>query len=149
MQNAFTYISEYGITTEDAYPYTATSSRSSCKEFKPVADISGCVNVSPNELQLTYAVAQQPVSVSIEADSRSFQLYSGGVYDDSSCGTNLDHGVLAVGYGTENGKDYWIVKNSWSSSWGDEGYIKILRNSVSSSTKGMCGIAMDASYPTI
>ena len=149
MQNAFTYISDYGITTEESYPYTATSSRSSCKEFEPVADISGCVNVSPNELQLTYAVAQQPVSVSIEADSRSFQLYSGGVYNDSSCGTTLDHGVLAVGYGTDTGKDYWIVKNSWSSSWGDAGYIKILRNSVATSTKGMCGIAMDASYPTM
>jgi C1A family cysteine protease len=149
MQDAFTYIYDKGITTEESYPYTGKSSRSSCLSYTPETYISGCTNVIPNELQLTYAVFQQPVSVSIEADSRSFQLYKSGVYDDNSCGTNLDHGVLAVGYGTENGKDYWLVKNSWSSSWGDNGYIKILRNSVETSTKGLCGIAMDASYPII
>ena len=149
MQNAFTFIHDKGLTTESAYPYTGTSSRGSCKSYNPVTYLSGCVDVTPNELMLTYAVAKQPVSVSIEADSRSFQLYKSGVYDDPGCGTTLDHGVLAVGYGTEGGKDYWIVKNSWSSSWGDQGYIKIFRNSVASSTKGICGIAMDASYPII
>ena len=102
------------------------------------------INVISNELQLTYAVAEQPVSVSIEADSRSFQLYKSGVYNDKSCGTTLDHGVLAVGYGTENSNDYWLVKNSWSTTWGDNGYIKISRNSVSTSTEGLCGIAMDS-----
>jgi C1A family cysteine protease len=147
MQNAFTYIHDKGITLEEQYPYTGTSSRFSCQNFTPVTYVSGCENVIPNELQLTYAVENQPVSVSIEADSRTFQLYKSGVYDDVGCGTSLDHGVLTVGYGTENGKDYWIVKNSWGSSWGEEGYIRIARNSVSTSTSGVCGIAMDASYP--
>ena len=149
MQDAFTYIHDKGITTESAYPYTAVSSRSSCVAFTPETYVSGCINVIANELQLTYAVAQQPVSVSIEADAKSFQLYKSGVYDNSDCGTTLDHGVLAVGYGKEDGKDYWLVKNSWSTSWGDNGYIKIFRNSVASSTKGLCGIAMDSSYPVM
>ena len=147
MQNAYTYIHDKGITTEEEYPYTGV--KESCRKYIPVTYISSCINVIPNELQLTYAVMKNPVSVSIEADSRSFQFYKSGVYDNVDCGTNLDHGVLVVGYGSENGKDYWLVKNSWGVNWGEAGYIKILRDSVKESTKGMCGIAMDTSYPEI
>lgn len=148
MQYAFSYIMDKGITTEASYPYTSGSGVSgSCKPFTSTGSLSSCYNVPTNELQLTYAIQNQPISVSIEADSKSFQLYKSGVYNDPACGTTLDHGVLAVGYGTMNGQDYYIVKNSWSPSWGDEGYIYISRNSVASSTKGMCGITMDASYP--
>jgi C1A family cysteine protease len=151
MQNAFTYVHSDGLTTESAYPYTATSSRGSCQKFTPQTFVSGCINVTPNnEQQLTYAVSRNPVSIAIEADSKSFQLYKSGVYDDAvGCGTNLDHGVLVVGYGTESGKDYWMVKNSWSSTWGYNGYIKLFRNSKNINGPGMCGIAMDPSYPTM
>jgi C1A family cysteine protease len=86
------------------------------------------------------ALVKQPVAVAIEADQASFQTYTSGVLT-KNCGTNLDHGVLAVGYGTENGVDYFLVKNSWSASWGDNGYIKIGQNNV-------CGILLMASYPT-
>ena len=150
MQYAFSYVMDKGITSDFDYPYTSgTGVTGECEPFVPIAKVNSCSNVPTNELQLTYAVENQPVAVSIEADTKSFQLYKSGVYSDPACGTTLDHGVLAVGYGTENGQDYWIVKNSWSTGWGDEGYIYIARNSVASSTKGLCGIAMDASYPNI
>ena len=92
------------------------------------------------------AVAHQPVSVAIEADEREFQLYQGGVFD-APCGTALDHGVLAVGYGVDNGTRYWIVKNSWGDAWGDAGYIRLVRGIANSA--GQCGIAMQARVPSV
>jgi C1A family cysteine protease len=86
--------------------------------------------------------------VAIEADAKIFQSYAGGVLTSSSCGTNLNHGVLVVGYGVENGQDYWLVKNSWGVTWGDKGYVKIGRSS-STNDAGICGIALDASFPSV
>merc|ERR1712100_901336 len=99
---------------------------------------------SGDENALKAAVSQQPVSVAIEADRSAFQLYKGGVLDNAACGTNLDHGVLVVGYDTDSasGKDYWKVKNSWGASWGEQGYIRMVRN------KDQCGISSEPSYPT-
>lgn len=77
-----------------------------------------------------------------------FQFYKSGIYSGEGCGTNVDHGVLAVGYGTsDDGVDYWLVKNSWANTWGHKGYIKLARKS--SSPEGMCGILSFASYPII
>jgi len=92
-----------------------------------------------------WALDEGPVSVAVDGAALGFQLYSGGIVQ-KNCGSQLDHGVLAVGYGTENGTDYWIVKNSWGSSWGESGYIRILRE-MNVSGPGMCGIQSQASYP--
>jgi C1A family cysteine protease len=147
---SWTYIHDSGLTTESAYPYTAgDSDRSSCKPFTPYTYVSDCKHVPTNELQLTYAVSHQPISVAIEADSRSFQHYTSGVYNDPDCGTTIDHAVVAVGYGTLNGQDYWTVRNSWGTSWGQDGYILIARNSDVSSTVGQCAIATYAAYPIV
>ncbi len=147
---AWTYIHDSGLTTEAAYPYTAgPSDKSSCQPFTPYTYVSSCYHVPANELQLTYAVSHQPVSVAIEADSRSFQLYTSGVYNNPDCGTNIDHAVVAVGYNSMNGQDYWIVRNSWGSDWGQGGYIYIARNSVATSTVGQCAIATYAAYPQV
>jgi len=145
MDNAFTWISQNGICSESSYPYTSgTGVTGSCKtSCTPVVTLTGHTDVpSKDETALKAAVSQQPVSVAIEADKSAFQLYSGGVLDNSACGTQLDHGVLIVGYGTDGGKDYWKVKNSWGASWGEQGYIRMVRN------KNQCGIAQQPSYPT-
>jgi len=147
MEGAFKFIIENGQCSLSSYPYTAKDG--SCQKCSAVAHISSCSDVKPNDqISLKAAVSKQPVAVAIEADTRYFQSYSGGVLTSSSCGTNLDHGVLIVGYGTENGIDYYLVKNSWGTSWGDKGYVKIARSS-STNDPGICGIAMDPSFPTV
>jgi len=144
MDQAFQYIiSNPGIASEEAYPYTAQDGTCNTAA-KSVTMITGYTDVtSGDEGALMKAVNVGPVSVAIEADQSCFQFYSGGVLNDPTCGTQLDHGVLAVGYGTLSGQDYWIVKNSWGTSWGVEsGYVFI--------AKGIdeCGIATENSYPT-
>ena len=149
MDNAFQYIiSNGGLTTEAGYPYTATGPNT-CNVQTPLAStITGfCDVTSGSETALMNAVAQQPVSVAIEADQSCFQFYSGGVMSDPSCGTQLDHGVLAVGFGVSNGQKYWNVKNSWGTSWGQNGYIWLGRQ-VAGQPTGVCGIAQEPSYPT-
>jgi C1A family cysteine protease len=152
MDNAFEYAMDNAMCTEAQYPYvsgTTKTSGSCSSNCAGTVRLSGCVDiVANNQVALAEAVAARPVSIAIEADTRVFQFYSGGVITGSSCGTNLDHGVLIVGYGSENGQDYWLVKNSWGTSWGEAGYVKIGRSS-STSDAGVCGIAMEASYPVV
>ena len=149
MDQAFQYIIDNkGITTEAAYPYTATDGTCESKGKPVAATLSGFKDVAANnELALETAIVQQPVSVAVEADQSVFQFYSGGVMD-SSCGTQLDHGVLAVGYGVDAGKDYYKVKNSWGADWGEKGYIRLGRGA-KFNPSGQCGIQMVASYPVV
>lgn len=151
MDGAFKYLIEHGQCLDTEYPYTSgtTKTEGTCKTCTSVAKFSSCSDVSPNnELSLKAAVFQQPVAVAIEADTRYFQFYSGGVLDSAECGTKLDHGVLVAGYGEEDGKKFWLVKNSWSVNWGEDGYVKIGRSD-SANTPGICGIAMDASFISV
>jgi len=145
MDQGFQYIiSNKGITTEAAYPYTAADG--TCKSSgKPVAaTLSSFVDVTTgSEAALLQAVNIGPVSIAIEADQSCFQFYTGGILSDPSCGTQLDHGVLAVGYGTENNVNYWIVKNSWGASWGEAGYVRLIRGT------NECGLSNMASYPRV
>jgi len=150
MEGAFKYLIQNGQCADSTYPYTSGNGQSgSCKSCTKVAQFSSCSDVKPNDqIVLKNAVAQQPVSVAIEADTRYFQSYSGGIMDSPSCGTNLDHGVLIVGYGEENGNKYWLVKNSWSTSWGEQGYFRVQRTD-STNDPGICGIAMDPSFISV
>ena len=146
MDNAFEYAIDNGMCSENDDPYTAK--QDTCEnKCNPVAYFSSCEDVSSNnQKELKASVFQQPVSVAIEADTKTFQFYKSGVITGDTCGTNLDHGVLIVGYGTENGKDYWLVKNSWGDSWGENGYVKIERTD-SDNGPGVCGIASTPSFP--
>lgn len=146
MDAAFKYVIDNGLCSENDYPYEAMEGQCvNCKEIVNISDYKDVIQ--NNEEILKRVVHQQPVSVAIQANLKSFQLYSSGIYSDPSCGTQLDHGVLIVGYGHDlfYNMDYWIVKNSWGPEWGDKGYIKIQRNIENSS--GMCGIAMQPSIP--
>jgi len=147
MDQAFQYIiTNKGIDTEDSYPYTATGPNSCQFNSANVgAMITGFTDVtSGDENALQTAVTQQPVSVAIDASQQSFQLYSNGVYNEPDCSSSqLDHGVLAVGFGSDSSNTaYWIVKNSWGTGWGMQGYIWMSRNA-----NNQCGIATASSYP--
>ncbi|GKC21817.1 cysteine proteinase COT44-like protein [Tanacetum coccineum] len=148
MDYAFEFIiANGGIDTETDYPYKGVGDV--CDQVRNKANIvsiDGYEDVQPNnENALKKAVAHQPVSVGIEASGRAFQLYQSGVFT-GTCGTELDHGVVVVGYGSENGKDYWLVRNSWGTNWGEDGYFRLERN-IHTARSGKCGITMMASYP--
>ncbi|KAJ9677959.1 hypothetical protein PVL29_022751 [Vitis rotundifolia] len=148
MEYAFEFIKEKGgITTEQSYPYTAEDGTCDVSKVNsPVVSIDGHETVPPNnEDALLKAAANQPISVAIDAGGSAFQFYSEGVFA-GRCGTSLDHGVAIVGYGTTlDGTKYWIVKNSWGTDWGENGYIRMKRGI--SAKEGLCGIAIEASYP--
>jgi len=154
MDSAFDWAKSWGgVCTESAYPYTSgtTKERGTCN-----TKCTKNANVAPksytdvqvnSDSAMMSALAQQPVSVAIEADQSAFQLYKSGVFT-AACGTNLDHGVLAVGYGTLDGQDYYKVKNSWGTSWGMDGNILLARGV--SQKQGQCGILSGPpSYPNL
>merc|ERR1712083_660825 len=160
MAQAFGWVKENGICSEadDGYKCadqdssectgsTCSSSSGSCTKVLQPGDVTGYTTVSQTENALEAAVAQQPVSIAIEADQAVFQHYTGGVLTGDACGSSLDHGVLAVGYGTDEGQKYWKVKNSWGETFGEMGYIRLAKGS--DAPGGECGIRQMASFPNL
>jgi len=163
MDDGFKYIEAKGDAAESTYAYTGKTGTCSTSKQSQTAIAAKAVTsfndvTKDSEPQMMAAVAQGPVSIAIEADQSGFQFYKSGVFS-GTCGTKLDHGVLAVGYGTDGGKAYWKVKNSWGTSWGQQGYIMLARNTKPSSRRllggggggkgGECGLLMQASYPVV
>ncbi len=149
MSGAFKFMIQNGQCALDAYPYVSGTTKvgGTCDKCTSVTHFSTCYEVTQNDqVALTSAVAQQPISIAIEADTKYFQLYSSGILTDATkCGVNLDHGVAIVGYGVDNGQKYYTVKNSWGTSWGESGYVRIARSD-STNDPGVCGIAMMGSF---
>jgi C1A family cysteine protease len=156
MDNAFEWITKNnGLCSENDYPYisgttkTEQTCQKTCTNIKN-SNIQSYYDVPVSDNDMMAALAKQPVSIAIEADQKAFQLYSSGIFT-GTCGTNLDHGVLLVGYNT----DYYILKNSWGSSWGENGFMKIGKGNDPSTNKlynngnGQCGLLMSASYPIL
>lgn len=141
--SAFQYAVDNGMMSASNY-HSAGAWQCNYEAESVVARFSDYVTVTRgSEQALQEAVALiGPVAVAIDASNLAFQMYTGGIYDPPVCSdVNLDHGVLVVGYGSQNGKDYWIVKNSWGVTWGNQGYMLMARNH-----GNKCGIASDASY---
>jgi C1A family cysteine protease len=132
---------------DSVYPYTSgDGSKASC-QFDEASEtavvVSSYTDVTPNDVaQMQAGLNKQPLAVAIEADKLCFQTYKSGVLSNSKCGTTLDHAVLAVGYGhdTASGLDYWLIKNSWNTTWGDLGYIKL---AITGNDAGTCGVQSD------
>lgn len=146
MDNAFDYVKAGNkLELESDYPYRAADQACKYSATKGVATVASYTDVSPgNPTALKNELANGPVSVAIEADQYVFQAYKSGVITSTQCGTRLDHGVLAVGWGTDaTAGDYFIVRNSWGASWGDQGYVKI-----GATSKNTCGILSAASRPS-
>merc|ERR1711968_267498 len=165
MDDGFKYIEAKGDASESTYSYTGKTGTCSSSKQSDTAIAAGKVTsfsdvTTDSETQMLAAVTAGPVSVAIEADQSGFQFYKSGVFS-GTCGTNLDHGVLVVGYGTDSGKDYWKVKNSWGTTWGDAGYIRLVRSSKTETgrkllgggggggSSGECGLLKQPSYPVI
>jgi len=148
MDNGFKYIeANHGIDTEASYPYTGKNGVCHFKPSDVGATVTGFTDITSGDEQalMQAAATVGPISVAIDASGLRFQLYRSGIFNNPRCSsTKLDHGVLVVGYGTEAGKDYWLVKNSWGETWGINGYIKMSRNK-----HNQCGIATQASYPLV
>ncbi|CAG9765400.1 unnamed protein product [Ceutorhynchus assimilis] len=142
--NAFKYLTNNQITAENEYAYTGTQQMCNNNMGNFKISIKGYQTIQPDESQLQQAVATiGPISAALDASN--LQFYAGGVYRDDDCAVGrVNHGIVIVGYGTESGRDYWLIKNSWGNQWGEGGYFKLIRN------KGnQCNIASYGMYPNL
>lgn len=147
VEYAYHYLESNTIDTEEQYPYKATNEgkcSATTGSFK-LTSFKEVERFSPE--QLAQAMTIGPVSVGVDASGVAFKLYKKGIIK-KWCGDTIDHAVLAVGYGTDNGTDYWLIKNSWGADWGEDGYFRILRD-MSKNDTGMCGIYQTPTYPVL
>jgi cathepsin L len=139
---AFAYAEKAPMELEKSYPYVAKTKACKAKKSEGKVNVSSYKTIEAKSVPtLKSAIAAGPTCVSVDAANNYFQGYTGGILNTTKCGHNLDHAVTAVGYGTDNGQEYAIVRNSWGASWGEEGYIRM---SLDVTGDGVCGVLMDS-----
>jgi len=148
MEYVYNYWAAQPVMLEADYVYKGTKGTCTASTAKGMFKVTGQTKITANNPTAHVAALQKgPVTIALAANSSAFQLYKSGILTSTSCGTVMDHAVTLVGYGTENGTDYWIVKNSWGSTWGESGYIRILR-SMTGTNSGICGLLQHTVQPT-
>ena len=148
MTNTFNYLKSSKSMTRSSYAYTAYAGTCKYNSASGVVNTVGYKTIAKGDPNAHIAALQNgPVSVAVAASSSVYQLYRGGIISSTACGTSLNHAVNMVGYGTENGTPYWIVRNSWGTNWGESGYFRVLRSSTNGD--GICGILKMSSVPLI
>lgn len=141
---AWNYWKTHDAILESDYAYTAKDG-TCAYDSTPLTtiEVTNWSSVKTDDVaQTKAAVAQRPISIAIEADKLVFQQYSSGIFDNTKCGTTMDHAVMLVGYGSENGQDYFILRNSWGTTWGEKGYMRI----AAVDGVGVCGMNQQPQY---
>jgi len=149
MNNAFNYWikGSKGVELESDYPYTGRDGTCKFNATKITGTIRAFAVIAQNDCDgLLHAITNQPVAIGIAANA--IMSYTSGIFNNPRCGTQLNHGVVAIGYGAVSAQEYWLVRNSWGPTWGEQGYIRVARDD-NKKEPGMCGICMAASYPTV
>ena len=148
MEYVYNYLKVYPIELEADYPYTARKATCKYSSTKGKFKVTGYRKVTANNaLAHKTALKDGPISIALRSGSSTFQLYKSGIISGTACGTTMDHAITMIGYGSENGKDYWIAKNSWGTGWGEGGYVRIERNDAGTD-KGVCGLLQYSIQPT-
>jgi len=143
------YLETAGQVLESAYPYTSGQGQSGNCQMRgtPQVYVESVAKVPANSSeQLIAAIYQGPCSVTVAAEAPAFMGYRSGIVNTPSCGTQLDHAITGVGYGVENGQQYYIIRNSWGPTWGEQGYIRIATQKTG---PGICGIQQVSVWPTL
>jgi C1A family cysteine protease len=143
---AFSYALIHPQELETAYPYTAKTGSCHDDDTQGKVSVETYETVPPSsDSQLKAAIQAQPTCVAVQANNPSFLHYSGGIINDPNCGTKLNHAITAIGYGSENGQEYYLIRNSWSTDWGEKGYVRI---AAGKDGDGICGVLLSSSRPT-